>query len=114
MEIEILVVPNCPNEKPVNEHLRRALDDAGPNGATFQGGSLRVRTFESTRRGRAGTLEEDSVHLAVRHERCEVGVEFAAFVPCRAANGEAVPEVRGLGEMAARIDVLTRAAMTYW
>ncbi|MEU9429075.1 hypothetical protein AB0D87_40810 [Streptomyces sp. NPDC048342] len=29
MEIEILVVPDCPNEQPAAERLRQALDDAG-------------------------------------------------------------------------------------
>ncbi|MFE4956536.1 hypothetical protein ACFRCW_21120 [Streptomyces sp. NPDC056653] len=29
MDIELLVVPNCPNEKPAAEQLRQALDDIG-------------------------------------------------------------------------------------
>ncbi|WP_406436950.1 hypothetical protein OHB14_60685 [Streptomyces sp. NBC_01613] len=35
MEIEILVVPGCPNEKPVADQLRRALDDVGLSRETF-------------------------------------------------------------------------------
>ncbi|MFJ8390858.1 DsbA family protein [Streptomyces sp. NPDC094438] len=35
MEIEILVVPDCPNAKPAAEQLRRALDDVGLSDTTF-------------------------------------------------------------------------------
>lgn len=35
MDIEIVVVPDCPNEAPAAELLRRALDDAGLNGTDF-------------------------------------------------------------------------------
>ncbi|MFF2809673.1 hypothetical protein ACFVT2_21370 [Streptomyces sp. NPDC058000] len=35
MDIEILVVPECPNETPTAEQLRRALDDTGLNDAAF-------------------------------------------------------------------------------
>ncbi|MFE9888560.1 hypothetical protein [Streptomyces scopuliridis] len=35
MEIEILVVPDCPNEKPAVERLRGALADAGLHDTTF-------------------------------------------------------------------------------
>ena len=29
MEVELLVVPDCPNQQPASELLRRALDEAG-------------------------------------------------------------------------------------
>ncbi|MFJ1617801.1 hypothetical protein ACIODT_35840 [Streptomyces sp. NPDC088251] len=35
MEIEILVVPDCPNEKPAAEQLRRALDGLGLTDTMF-------------------------------------------------------------------------------
>ncbi|MFJ6016146.1 hypothetical protein [Streptomyces sp. NPDC092952] len=35
MNIEILVVPDCPNEAPAAERLRRALDDVGLGGTAF-------------------------------------------------------------------------------
>ncbi|PCG85010.1 hypothetical protein CIB93_15960 [Streptomyces sp. WZ.A104] len=35
MEIEVLVVPGCPNQKLVEERLRQALDDAGLPVTTF-------------------------------------------------------------------------------
>ncbi|MFE1962755.1 hypothetical protein [Streptomyces sp. NPDC059479] len=35
MEIEILVVPDCPNEKPAAERLRSALDAVGMHDTTF-------------------------------------------------------------------------------
>ncbi|MFF6829141.1 hypothetical protein [Streptomyces longwoodensis] len=35
MEIEVLVVPGCPNEQTVADRLRRALDDIGLRGTKF-------------------------------------------------------------------------------
>ncbi|MGW2054112.1 hypothetical protein ACWCOZ_09310 [Streptomyces sp. NPDC001840] len=35
MEIEILVVPDCPNEKPAAERLRGALNAVGMHNTTF-------------------------------------------------------------------------------
>ncbi|WP_406118003.1 DsbA family protein [Streptomyces sp. NBC_00989] len=35
MEIEILVVPDCPNQQLTEKRLRQALDDAGLKEATF-------------------------------------------------------------------------------
>jgi hypothetical protein len=35
MEIEILLVPDCPNEKPAAERLRSALDGMGLSHTTF-------------------------------------------------------------------------------
>lgn len=35
MEIEVLVVPDCPHQQPAEERLRQALDDAGLNTTGF-------------------------------------------------------------------------------
>ncbi|KOU36258.1 hypothetical protein [Streptomyces sp. WM6378] len=35
MEIEVLVVPDCPNEQPAVEQLRQALDDTGLRETVF-------------------------------------------------------------------------------
>ena len=54
MEIEILVVPDCPNEKVAAERLRQALDDVGLRGVGF---TTRVVAdqAEAERRGFTGS-----------------------------------------------------------
>ncbi|MEV5987498.1 hypothetical protein AB0L85_21180 [Streptomyces sp. NPDC052051] len=54
MEIEVLVVPDCPNEKVAAERLRQALDDVGLSEVGF---TTRVITeeAEAERRGFTGS-----------------------------------------------------------
>ncbi|GAA3485154.1 MULTISPECIES: hypothetical protein [Streptomyces] len=54
MEIEILVVPDCPNEIPATEQLRRALDDVGLGDTTFVTRTVTTRA-EAERAGFTGS-----------------------------------------------------------
>lgn len=47
MLVELLVVPDCPNEAPAYGRLRRALDDAGLTGTPIAVRTVTVDTVDS-------------------------------------------------------------------
>jgi hypothetical protein len=48
MRVELLVVPDCPNETPTYERLRRALDEAGRASTSITIRTITEDTVDST------------------------------------------------------------------
>ncbi|MEK2479279.1 hypothetical protein [Streptomyces noursei] len=94
MEIEVLVVPDCPNEKSAAEGLRRALDDIGLGDTAF---TTRVITDQAEAE-QSGFTGSPTILVDGRDPFAEPG--RVAGLTCRAyRTPEGLAGVPGLDEL---------------